>query len=76
MFNVACPDGGIGRRVGLKHQCRKACRFEPGSGYKKRLRAFSTFFIFIKLSHLEDPRQLQYISAIASYFFRCCLKKL
>ena len=29
-----CPDGGIGRRVGLKHQCRKASRFDPGSGYK------------------------------------------
>ena len=29
-----CPDGGIGRRVGLKHQCRKACRFDPGSGYQ------------------------------------------
>ena len=28
-----CPDGGIGRRAGLKHQCRKACRFDPGSGY-------------------------------------------
>ncbi len=29
----SCPDGGIGRRAGLKHQCRKACRFDPGSGY-------------------------------------------
>ena|GEM_PF-3287156 len=29
-----CPDGGIGRRVGLKHRCRKAYRFDPGSGYK------------------------------------------
>ena len=32
---MPCPDGGIGRRAGLKHQCRKACRFDPGSGYKK-----------------------------------------
>ena len=32
--SVWCPDGGIGRRVGLKHQCRKACRFDPGSGYE------------------------------------------
>ena len=31
------PDGGIGRRAGLKHQCRKASRFEPGSGYYKSL---------------------------------------
>ena len=29
----SCPDGGIGRRAGLKHQCRKASRFEPESGY-------------------------------------------
>ena len=30
-----CPDGGIGRRVGLKHQYRKMCRFDPGSGYQE-----------------------------------------
>ena len=35
LANTVCPDGGIGRRAGLKHQCRKACRFDPGSGYKK-----------------------------------------
>ena len=30
------PDGGIGRRVGLKHQWGKLpCRFETGSGYQK-----------------------------------------
>ncbi len=40
-----CPDGGIGRRVGLKHQYRKMCRFDPGSGYIKA--AFlGCFFIF------------------------------
>ena len=27
------PDGGIGRRVGLKHQWSNPCRFDPGSGY-------------------------------------------
>ena len=31
-----CPDGGIGRRVGLKHQYLTMCRFEPGSGYKAK----------------------------------------
>ena len=30
------PDGGIGRRVGLKHQYLTMCRFEPGSGYKTK----------------------------------------
>ncbi len=30
-----CPNGGIGRRVGLKIQCPlKTCRFEPGFGHK------------------------------------------
>ena len=29
------PDGGIGRRAGLKHQWSNPCRFDPGSGYKK-----------------------------------------
>ena len=28
-----CPDGGIGRRAGLKHQWSDPCRFDPGSGY-------------------------------------------
>ena len=27
------PDGGIGRRAGLKHQWGNPCRFDPGSGY-------------------------------------------
>ena len=27
------PDGGIGRRAGLKHQWSNPCRFDPGSGY-------------------------------------------
>ena len=31
-----CPDGGIGRRAGLKHQWGNPSRFDPGSGYKKQ----------------------------------------
>ena len=30
-----CPDGGIGRRAGLKHQWSNPSRFDPGSGYKE-----------------------------------------
>ncbi len=30
---VGSPDGGIGRRAGLKHQWSNPCRFDPGSGY-------------------------------------------
>ena len=29
------PDGGIGRRAGLKHQWGNPSRFEPGSGYSE-----------------------------------------
>ncbi len=28
------PNGGIGRRVGLKHQWSNPCRFDPGFGYR------------------------------------------
>ena len=31
--SVKSPDGGIGRRAGLKHQWGNPSRFEPGSGY-------------------------------------------
>ena len=31
------PDGGIGRRAGLKHQWSNPCRFDPGSGYQRPL---------------------------------------
>ena len=31
------PDGGIGRRAGLKHQWGNPSRFEPGSGYLRSL---------------------------------------
>ena len=30
---IPSPDGGIGRRAGLKHQWGDPCRFDPGSGY-------------------------------------------
>ncbi len=29
-----CPDGGIGRRDGLKHRWSNPSRFDPGSGYE------------------------------------------
>ena len=30
---ATCPDGGIGRRAGLKHLWSNPCRFDPGSGH-------------------------------------------
>ena len=35
--NNNCPDGGIGRRAGLKHQWGNPSRFDPGSGYAETL---------------------------------------
>ena len=33
-LHTLSPDGGIGRRAGLKHQWSNPSRFDPGSGYK------------------------------------------
>ena len=33
--DATSPDGGIGRRAGLKHQWSNPCRFDPGSGYTR-----------------------------------------
>ena len=48
------PDGGIGRRAGLKHQWSNPCRFDPGSGYDKTLQVIdfqcSQGFSFTKTS--------------------------
>ena len=35
------PDGGIGRRDGLKHRWGDPSRFEPGSGYKAKEQSFA-----------------------------------
>ena len=34
LCSALSPDGGIGRRAGLKHQWSNPSRFDPGSGYK------------------------------------------
>lgn len=33
IFAPQSPDGGIGRRVGLKHRWSNPYRFDPGSGH-------------------------------------------
>ena len=35
-LHTLSPDGGIGRRAGLKHQWSNPSRFDPGSGYTKK----------------------------------------
>ena len=56
------PDGGIGRRAGLKHQWSNPCRFDPGSGYDKTLQVidfqYSQGFSFcqnLKNAHFWSP---------------------
>ena len=45
------PDGGIGRRAGLKHQWSNPCRFDPGSGYVTNRKSLTfkdlRFFLFL-----------------------------
>lgn len=47
-----CPNGGIGRRVGLKIQCPlKTCRFEPGFGHPTEVSLvfWGDFFFFCQI---------------------------
>ncbi len=76
VFLRACPDGGIGRRAGLKHQCRKASRFEPESGYTIKsqsvdIQHFGFFFIlsFATSLRLNQPL-LQGRLAAQEHFLR------
>ena len=53
--SAECPDGGIGRRAGLKHQWSNPCRFDPGSGYplnRKSLIFKDLRFFFWILHHI------------------------
>ena len=45
-----CPDGGIGRRAGLKHQWSNPCRFDPGSGYKQKTQHYAGSFCLYPFS--------------------------
>ena len=61
---MVCPDGGIGRRAGLKHQW---IHFHPGStpglGTRKRGTRVSLFFLFLcfnlpGLHRITDHRKI------------------
>ena len=41
-----CPDGGIGRRAGLKHQWSNPSRFDPGLGTKMERSFYFSLFSF------------------------------
>src|SRR5690606_36639589 len=46
--DTARPAGGIGRRVGLKHQYLRMCRFDSGAGYFSRSEPPATRFFCLK----------------------------
>ena len=47
------PDGGIGRRAGLKHQWSNPCRFDPGSGYPTKCKCLKFKHLHFSFSHLH-----------------------
>ena len=52
--DATSPDGGIGRRAGLKHQWSNPCRFDPGSGYQTKCKCLffkHLHFYFCFLHH-------------------------
>ena len=56
------PDGGIGRRAGLKHQWSNPCRYDPGTGYplnRKSLIFKDLRFFFWILLHICTTEILQ-----------------
>ena len=55
------PDGGIGRRAGLKHQWSNPCRFDPGSGYPTKCKCLifkHLHFLFAFCTTLAPPNGL------------------
>ena len=47
------PDGGIGRRAGLKHQWSNPCRFDPGSGYPTKCKCLIFKHLHFSFSFLH-----------------------
>ena len=47
------PDGGIGRRAGLKHQWSNPCRFDPGSGYQTKCKCLNIKHLHFSFSFLH-----------------------
>ena len=53
------PDGGIGRRAGLKHQWGNPSRFDPGSGYKaEEQKCYSAFTFYEDLVYRQGIQKV------------------
>ena len=51
--DATSPDGGIGRRAGLKHQWSNPCRFDPGSGYQTKCKCLIFKHLHFSFSFLH-----------------------
>ena len=51
--DATSPDGGIGRRAGLKHQWSNPCRFDPGSGYPTKCKCLTSRYLHFSFSFLH-----------------------
>ena len=51
--STTSPDGGIGRRAGLKHQWSNPCRFDPGSGYPTKCKCLIFKHLHFSFSFLH-----------------------
>ncbi len=59
------PDGGIGRRAGLKHQWGNPSRFDPGSGYKAGGGAiFPRLLLFQQFNNFNRTKQRNRMEAV------------
>ena len=52
-LTLTSPDGGIGRRAGLKHQWSNPCRFDPGSGYPTKCKCLIFKHLHFSFSFLH-----------------------
>ena len=65
-LHTLSPDGGIGRRAGLKHQWSNPSRFDPGSGYYKSL---VNYWFARDFSFLVCTKSVLYNSVIRKVYF-------
>ena len=63
-----CPDGGIGRRAGLKHQWSNPCRFDPGSGYRSGVSVLPETPLSFKKGSLPIRRAIIGLNSAVRHF--------